>query len=122
MALFANDKTTRQVPGICGRKNRGKDEEMTPATEKLVQDIKVVVRDAEELLRATGNDLNVKTQEARQRLAATLESAKGSCQQAEQRLREGVREADELIREHPYESMGIGFGLGMLIGLLLGRK
>ena len=91
-------------------------------TEKLVQDIKTVVRDAEELLRATGNDLNAKTQEARQRLATTLESAKGSCHQAEERLREGMREADELIREHPYESMGIGFGIGMLIGLLLGRK
>ena len=63
--------------------NRKNKEEYMPAgtqTEKLVQDIKTVVRDAEELLRATGNDLNEKTQEARRRLAETLETARTSCQ------------------------------------------
>ena len=91
-------------------------------TEKLVADIKTVVRDAEELLRATGNDLNEKTQEARKRLSATLDSAKVSCHNAELRLREGFRETDQLIREHPYESLSIGFGVGLLIGLLAGRR
>jgi len=91
-------------------------------TEKLVEDIKTVVRDAEELLRATGNDLNEKTQEARRRLSETLDSARLSCQSAEARLREGFRETDQLIREHPYESLGIGFGIGLLLGLLAGKK
>ena len=105
--------------------NRKNKEEYMPAgtqTEKLVQDIKTVVRDAEELLRATGNDLNEKTQEARRRLAETLETARTSCQGAEERLREGLKETDQLIREHPYESLGIGFGVGLLLGLLAGRK
>ena len=38
----------------------------------------------------------------------------------------GAKVADKTIREHPYESIGVAagvaFGLGLLIGVLAGRK
>jgi ElaB/YqjD/DUF883 family membrane-anchored ribosome-binding protein len=33
-----------------------------------------------------------------------------------------AKKADTVIRAHPYESLGVAFGIGMLIGVLVGRK
>jgi len=30
----------------------------------------------------------------------------------------GAKSADRVIREHPYQSVGIAFGFGLLIGVL----
>ena len=40
----------------------------------------------------------------------------------EEQARAGVRATDHAIREHPYESIGIAFGVGMLLGVLINRK
>ena len=34
----------------------------------------------------------------------------------------GAKAADKTIRDHPYESIGVAFGLGLLIGVLVTRK
>ena len=39
-------------------------------------------------------------------------------QHAEQRARERARAADKAVRDHPYQTIGIAVGLGMLIGAL----
>ncbi|MBI4326189.1 MAG: DUF883 domain-containing protein [Chloroflexi bacterium] len=90
--------------------------------EKLVSDVKVVVQDAEDLMRATAGDVGEKAKEARVRLGAALESAKASCRKLEEKAVAGAKATDQLIREHPYESIGIGFGIGLLVGLLISRK
>ena len=90
--------------------------------EKLVSDVKTVVRDADNLLRATGSDLNEKTQEARQKLREAMESAKHSVKRAEEKLTEKAKQADVVVRDHPYEAIGIAAGVGLLIGFLIGRK
>lgn len=61
--------------------------------QKLVDDLKVVVQDSEELLKSGAGQLRAK--------AAA-----------------GARYTDEGIRRNPYPSMGIIFGLGVLLGLL----
>jgi ElaB/YqjD/DUF883 family membrane-anchored ribosome-binding protein len=33
-----------------------------------------------------------------------------------------VKKADTAIRTHPYESLGVAFGIGLLIGVLVTRK
>ena len=33
-----------------------------------------------------------------------------------------ARKADQTIRAHPYESVGVAFGIGVLLGLALRRK
>jgi ElaB/YqjD/DUF883 family membrane-anchored ribosome-binding protein len=89
---------------------------------KLVQDFKVVVQDAEGLAKATASDLGDKAREARARLATSLESAKVHLRKVEQRAAEGARAADEMVRSHPYESLGVAFGVGLLVGLLATRR
>jgi ElaB/YqjD/DUF883 family membrane-anchored ribosome-binding protein len=90
--------------------------------QKLARDFKVVVQDAESLLKATAGELGDKAREARARLAASLESAKGSVHNIEDQAIAGAKAADRVVREHPYQSIGIAFGVGLLIGVLVGRK
>ena len=89
---------------------------------KLIQDFKVVVNDAESLLKASAGELGDKAREARARLAASLESAKGSFHKVEEKAVAGAKATDKVIRDHPYQSIGIAFGVGLLIGVLVTRK
>jgi len=90
--------------------------------QKLMQDLKVVVHDAEELMKATASDLGEKARDARVKLAATLESAKASCKKLEEKTLATAKAADRVIRDHPYETIGLAFGLGLLIGVLVNRR
>ena len=92
------------------------------STEKLVTDLKRVVRDSEELLKDSAGGVGEKALDLRERLSQTLESAKATCRRMEERAIEGAKASDKVIRAHPYESIGIAFGLGLLIGVLVARK
>lgn len=97
-------------------------DEIDQSTEKLLQDLKAVVRDGEALLKAGAHDLSERAKAAREKLAAALEGAKETRIKLEERARAGVKATDRLVREHPYESIGVAFGIGLLIGVLLNRK
>ena len=92
------------------------------STEKLLQDLRAVVHDGEELLRAGAQDLSERGMAARERLAAALEVAKDTRRKLEERAAAGAQAADRMIREYPYQSIGAAFGIGMLIGILVNRK
>jgi ElaB/YqjD/DUF883 family membrane-anchored ribosome-binding protein len=89
---------------------------------KLVQDFKVVMHDAESLLKATAGELGEKAREARTRLAASLEGAKTNFYKFEDKALAGAKATDKIIREHPYQSLGAAFGFGLLIGVLVTRR
>jgi len=90
--------------------------------EKVKQDLRVLVRDAEELLKATAGDMSDKTKEVRSRLSEALGKAKVTCQELEEKTIATAKATDQVIRTHPYESIGIAFGVGLLIGVLVARK
>jgi ElaB/YqjD/DUF883 family membrane-anchored ribosome-binding protein len=98
----------------------------TVTRDKLVRDVKEVISDAESLIRLTADDLGDKAKDARAKLADRLETAKGRLHDAEGVIREkataSAKEADRVVREHPYESLGVAFGVGLLVGILLNRK
>ena len=89
-------------------------------------DLKTLTHDAEDLLKATAGDVSEKAKEARGRVAAALERAKTTYTQLQDQTIAGAKaaakKADVVIREHPYESIGIAFGVGLLIGVLVTRK
>jgi ElaB/YqjD/DUF883 family membrane-anchored ribosome-binding protein len=96
------------------------------STDKLLDDVREVVRDAEALLQATaaqgGDRIDaVRTramdslQKARKRLAAI---EKGAVEE----VREAAETADEYVRKNPWQAVGVAAGLGVLLGLLIGRR
>lgn len=91
-------------------------------TDRIMTDLKHVVQDAEDLMKATAGELNDKAREARARLAAALESARDTCERLEDKAMAGAKATDQVIREHPYQTMGIAFGVGVLLGVLVMRR
>ena len=59
--------------------------------------------------------------ELRAKLEAAVEKAKAVCERLEQKTVEAAKVTDKAIREHPYESIGIAFGVGLLVGLVATR-
>lgn len=92
------------------------------STERLVNDLKRIAADCEALMHDTKDAAGDQAQALRSRLADTVEAAKRTCRRLEERGIETAKAADKTIREHPYESIGIAFGVGLLIGVLVGRK
>ena len=94
--------------------------------EKLMDDMKTLARDAEELLKVTASEVGDKMSEqakaARSRLAEALERAKISCARWEDKTVAAARATDKAIRQHPYESAGVAFVVGILIGVLVTRR
>ena len=86
--------------------------------EKLVEDLIILVHDAEELVKSTGSDLAGKS---KTELNAALGRMKASCGKLQVKAAASARQADRIIREHPYQSIGIAFGVGLLIGVLVNR-
>jgi ElaB/YqjD/DUF883 family membrane-anchored ribosome-binding protein len=97
-------------------------EDIEASTEKLLHDIKTVIKDGEQLLKAGARELGERGQAARERLAAALEVAKDTQRQLQERVLSSAKATNLLIREHPYESLGIAFGIGVLVGILANRR
>ena len=60
--------------------------------------------------------------ELRAKLDAAVERAKAVCERLEEKTVEAGKAADKVVREHPYQTIGIAFGVGLLIGVLVARK
>ncbi|HLX95778.1 MAG TPA: DUF883 family protein [Verrucomicrobiae bacterium] len=94
--------------------------------EKLGTDLRELTRDAEAMLEATAAQTGEKMNQLRDRLSTALDSAKATYHRVEEKTVAGAKVVDKTIREHPYESIGIAagaaFGLGLLIGVLAGRR
>ncbi|MEM9400042.1 MAG: DUF883 family protein [Verrucomicrobiota bacterium] len=99
---------------------------MSETQTKLVSDVKEVIADAEALIKATADDIGEKAGKAREQLSKSVGDAKVKIQEVETVVREqtiaGAKETDKVIRQHPYESIGVAFGIGVLLGVLLNRK
>ena len=99
---------------------------MEATREKLVSDLKVLIDDAEELLKATANQAGEKVATVRQRIEQSLHEGKQSLAEAEDVLldsgKEAAKAADIYVRENPWNAVGIAAGIGLVLGLLIRRS
>lgn len=102
------------------------DTEATFSKDKLVQDFKIVVADAEELLKATASQAGEKVSAARERIQDSVHRAKIKLAEAEDALmhttKQAARATDEYVHENPWRAVGVAAGVGLIIGLLIGRR
>jgi ElaB/YqjD/DUF883 family membrane-anchored ribosome-binding protein len=96
------------------------------STDKLVKDFKVVVADAEELLKATASVIGDKASVARERIEQSLRDAKKQLAVAEavviDKTKKAAESTDQFVHEHPWKAVGVAAGIGLAIGLLIGRR
>lgn len=58
----------------------------------------------------------------REKLEGVVEKAKAVCERLQDQTAAAAKAADKTIREHPYQALGIAFGVGVLIGVLVTRN
>ncbi len=94
--------------------------------EKLADDLKAIAHDGEVLFRETAGQIGEKAKDARDRLKRGIEVAKEHLteiqQQSIKQAKIAAKATDEFVHEHPWQSVGIAFGVGALIGILIGRR
>jgi ElaB/YqjD/DUF883 family membrane-anchored ribosome-binding protein len=94
--------------------------------EQLIQDFKVVIADAEALIRATAGQGGEAVAAMRAKAEASLAIAKAKMNDAQAALRVRTRAAakatDEYVHVHPWQAIGAGTAVGLLVGLLIGRR
>jgi ElaB/YqjD/DUF883 family membrane-anchored ribosome-binding protein len=96
--------------------------DMEKQTHRDGNDLGTLAEDARALLAATADVAGQKVGEARERLAAALENGKEIYGRVRHKTIEKTRAADESVREHPYQTMGIALGVGAIVGYLLARR
>jgi ElaB/YqjD/DUF883 family membrane-anchored ribosome-binding protein len=93
--------------------------------EKLMRDLRLVVSDAEELLRATAGQAGEKVSAARERIQENLAAAKERLNVAERividKAKQAATASDQYAHENLWKAVGIGAGIGLVVGMLLTR-
>lgn len=97
------------------------DSAQTP--KELLNDLHALVADAEKMM---SESISEHTDDAvgalRERYEATQERLGELYAGARKKVVAGAKVTDEAIRENPYQSMAIALGVGLLVGVLLGRR
>lgn len=89
---------------------------------KLAEDIKTLVRDAEELLRASTENAEELTDEARRRAEQSLHALRSQLGDIERDLRGRAEMLDGYVHDNPWTAVAIVGGIALLVGLLMGRR
>jgi ElaB/YqjD/DUF883 family membrane-anchored ribosome-binding protein len=94
--------------------------------EKLAADLRAVVDDTEELLKATAGQAGEKIAAARTRAEKTLREARAGLEAlgeaGVEKAKAAAKATDAYVHENPWQSIGIAAGVGFLLGWVLGRK
>ncbi len=94
--------------------------------EKLVAELRAMVEDAEELLKATASQTGEIAAIARARIEKSLKAVKSRLLAAESSVilhtREGAKAADQYVHANPWQSIGISACAGVIVGMLIRRQ
>lgn len=94
--------------------------------DKLMEDLRLVVEDAEELLHATANQAGESAAAARSRIQESLQVAKEHLIATEEavveRTRQAAKATDQYVHDNPWKAIGISALAGAIIGMLIARR
>lgn len=94
--------------------------------DKLAADLRVVISDAEEVLRVTAGQAGDQIAVLRSRMQKRLEQAKANLKDMQEvvvaRAKAAGHAADEYVHKSPWQAIGAAAGIGLVVGLLIGRR
>jgi ElaB/YqjD/DUF883 family membrane-anchored ribosome-binding protein len=92
---------------------------LAASQEKIAADLKAVIADTEDLLKATADQTGEKMKEVRARAEESLRVARDRVVEMEQAA---VKATDDYVRANPWQAVGIAAGVGFFLGWLIGRR
>lgn len=100
------------------------------ARQKLARDLRLLLDDAEELLKLTAAQAGERVADVRARVQESLKKARGQVEdlgaEAAELAQSASSAAERCVRENPWKSLGAaaatGAIAGLVIGLLIGRR
>jgi ElaB/YqjD/DUF883 family membrane-anchored ribosome-binding protein len=94
--------------------------------DKLVADLKAVIADAEEMLKLSAGQAGEEAVKLRERLQVRLSGTKERLADlqhaAVEKAKEAGHVADDFVHEKPWVSIGVAAGVGLIVGMLIGRR
>jgi len=90
--------------------------------DRLVGELNEMVGEAEALLKATANSTGAGSAELRAKVQASLEQAKARLHQLQDKARAAGRATDDYVRSNPWQAIGLAAAVGLVAGLLIGRR
>jgi ElaB/YqjD/DUF883 family membrane-anchored ribosome-binding protein len=91
--------------------------------EQIMENLRTLIAEAEKTL---GAEFTEGAEESigalRDRLTETKEKAEHYLAVVRDKVVQGAKQTDSAIRAHPYESLAIALGVGVLLGALLARR
>ncbi len=94
--------------------------------EKLMNDLKLVIADAEELMKLTAGEVGEKASEMRMRMQDRLDQAKVDLARLQEtavaRAKDASKVADNYVHDNPWTAIGIAAGVGVVLGMLISRR
>jgi len=96
------------------------------STDQLKEDLHNLSRTVEELISATAEDSRSNVKELRKRAEKRLHESRARLEARGERFYLDARDSadlcDRYVHENPWTSIGVGTALGVVIGMLLGRR
>jgi ElaB/YqjD/DUF883 family membrane-anchored ribosome-binding protein len=97
-----------------------------PSSAQLMDDLRIVVEDAEALLKATAGQAGERVDQARTRAEESLRAARARLDEFQgevtERAREAARGTDRFVHENPWGAIGVAAGVAFILGLLASRR
>lgn len=91
-----------------------------PTATTTIDELKALIREAEEALGHSGNDDQI--DELRERLRKAVSDGETMIHNLTATVRRQAQRADEAIRANPYQTAAIATGIGLLAGFLISRR
>jgi len=99
---------------------------MSTQSQKLAADVRILINDAEEMIRETAAETGDKVVELRRRMQQAVSDLRPQLASIESAVSEKVTSAatctDTYVRDNPWTAIGISAGIGLVTGLLIGRR
>jgi ElaB/YqjD/DUF883 family membrane-anchored ribosome-binding protein len=93
---------------------------------KLLEDLRTVFADVEELLKATASQTGERITAARAKAEESLKVAKARMAEVQAAVvaqtKVAAKAADDYVRANPWQAVGISAAVGFLFGMLITRR
>ena len=94
--------------------------------DKLISDVKVLMADADDIVKAMASATGEKAVELADKLRINMRAAKDKMADMQvivaDKAKVAARVTDDYVHDNPWQAVGIAAGIGFAIGLLINRR